>query len=194
MYLPTLTLDKVAEEQNFAPPVSLGAHAAAAIEDPVLAAMADTLVSALEATHSVTGPFFEQVMSAFLTRLLQRLGECRPGPAPAKGGLAAWQLRRAQKLFLAHLARRISLATVAAECGLSTGYFASAFASSTGLPPHRWLVQRRVERAKELLRGSDQAIAIIAAECGFADQAHMTRVFAKAEGSTPARWRRTHRP
>jgi AraC-like DNA-binding protein len=110
-----------------------------------------------------------------------------------KGGLAPWQLRRAQELIAAHVDGDLQVGIIAAQCGLSTGYFQRAFAKSTGQPPHRWLRNRRLERSKELLLGSGLSIAEIALECGFADQAHLTRLFGTAVGMGPGRWRRMNR-
>jgi AraC family transcriptional regulator len=90
----------------------------------------------------------------------------------------------------AHIDGDIGLASVAEECGLSASYFARSFKRSTGKPPHMWLTDRRVDRAKELILKSSLALADVADACGFADQAHFTRVFAANVGTTPSRWRR----
>ena len=81
------------------------------------------------------------------------------------------------------------MAQLAAECNLSPRYFARAFKKSTGMPPHRWLTQRRLARAKDLLASSDLTLTEIATACGFYDQSYFTRVFAKYEGTSPGRWR-----
>ena len=79
---------------------------------------------------------------------------------------------------------------LARVCGLSTKHFSCAFRQSTGLPPHQGLLQRRVEKAKQLLRDSRSPLADVAADCGFADQSHFTRVFTRAVGISPGQWRR----
>ncbi|MGH8209606.1 MAG: helix-turn-helix domain-containing protein [Steroidobacteraceae bacterium] len=104
-------------------------------------------------------------------------------------GLPRWQVRRARDFLAANLATSISTADVAAACGLSRSYFISAFRRATGETPHLCLLRCRVEKAKELLRGP-LAIADIALACGFADQSHLTRVFAKQTGISPGIWRR----
>jgi AraC-like DNA-binding protein len=60
------------------------------------------------------------------------------------------------------------------------------------MPPHRWLMHRRIARAKDLIRRGEDAFAGIALACGFSDQSHLTRAFAKATGLTPGRWRKMH--
>jgi AraC-like DNA-binding protein len=109
---------------------------------------------------------------------------------PPQGGLAPWQLRRAKDILSAHIVGSVSIAQLAAECGLSTCHFARSFRHSTGISPHRWLMHRRVERAMGLLKQSRLPIIEIALSCGFADQSHFTRVFTSMHGSAPGRWRR----
>jgi AraC family transcriptional regulator len=61
------------------------------------------------------------------------------------------------------------------------------------LAPHQWLQQRRIDKAKQLLRADTMALAEVAAACGFADQSHFTRVFTRTLGIGPGHWRRAHR-
>ncbi|WP_232629946.1 helix-turn-helix domain-containing protein [Methylobacterium sp. Leaf118] len=110
---------------------------------------------------------------------------------PARGGLAPWQLKRAQDRMRQALAQTLSLPTVAVACGLSPSHFARAFRCSTGISPHAWLVRQRLARAKDLMRAQDLSLADIALACGFADQSHFTRVFAREEAMSPGRWRRS---
>jgi AraC family transcriptional regulator len=101
----------------------------------------------------------------------------------ARGGLAPWQIRRAYEFIDANLASDPSISDVAEQCGLSSGYFSRAFKRESGFSPHRWLVKRRVERAKELLRGSDLLLAEIAQVCGFVDQVILLAFFRGARGA-----------
>jgi AraC-like DNA-binding protein len=105
------------------------------------------------------------------------------------GGLAPWQLRLARYTINARLEGDLSLEQVAHECRLSVSHFAKAFARSTGISPHRWLMQRRVDVAKDLMLTTDSSLVEISLKCGFSDQSHFTRVFAEATGETPGRWR-----
>ena len=91
---------------------------------------------------------------------------------PARGGLAPWQERRAKELMSTHLGRQVPLAFVAGECRLSVSHFARSFKQCTGKPPHRWLLENRVERAKELLLDDTVSLAEVALDCGFSDQSH----------------------
>jgi AraC family transcriptional regulator len=111
-------------------------------------------------------------------------------PSPVRGGLAPWQERRAKELMSTHLARQIPLALVASECRLSISHFARSFKQCTGKPPHRWLLENRVEQAKKLLLDAELPLAEIALECGFSDQSHFTRVFSRTVGTSPGTWQR----
>jgi AraC family transcriptional regulator len=104
-------------------------------------------------------------------------------------GLAPWQLRRATDFICAHLSGNISLEQLASACDLSVSYFARGFKNGTGLPPHRWLVEMRLEKVKDLLLNTKMPLAEVAVACGFADQSHLTKTFARATGNTPGMWR-----
>jgi AraC family transcriptional regulator len=113
-----------------------------------------------------------------------------PAGAGQSGGLAPCQLGRAMDFMRAHLSGNISLEELASVCDLSVSYFARAFKNGTGVPPHRWLVEMRIEKAKDLLLNTKTPLAEVAAACGFADQCHLTRTFRRATGDTPGAWRR----
>lgn len=104
-------------------------------------------------------------------------------------GLASWQAALAQKLILDQLDTSVLTATLAAACSLSRGHFSRLFKTTFGLPPHKWQRERRLEMAKELLSDPRVALADIAIQCGFNDQAHFTRVFKMMTEQTPAAWR-----
>ncbi|QRY65578.1 helix-turn-helix transcriptional regulator (plasmid) [Ensifer sp. PDNC004] len=104
--------------------------------------------------------------------------------------LAAWQLRRAVEYIDENWGRNIRLEELASLAGLSQSHFSHAFKASTGMAPHQWQINARVERAKELLLKNEASLTTVAAETGFSDQAHFTRVFRKVVGATPAAWKR----
>jgi AraC family transcriptional regulator len=109
---------------------------------------------------------------------------------PVKGGLSSWQERLAKDVIETSLVGGIGLTELASLCGLRTSQFAHGFRRSTGMAPYQWLQQRRVARAKYLLARSHRAsLADIAIACGFADQSHLTRSFARVAGTTPGAWR-----
>jgi transcriptional regulator GlxA family with amidase domain len=114
-------------------------------------------------------------------------------PRALRGGLAPWQERRAKEILDARLDGGVSLATLAGACDLSVRHFSRAFRQSTGQSPHRWLLERRLDRARGLLELSAQSLSEIAAACGFANQSHFTRTFTRAVALSPGAWRRLRR-
>jgi len=88
-----------------------------------------------------------------------------------------------------HLDSEIALEDLAATVHLSAYHFARLFKASTGLPPHQYVIARRIERAKQLLRDDDLSLAQVAARVGFWDQGHFTRHFKRLVGVTPKHFR-----
>lgn len=112
---------------------------------------------------------------------------------PIAGALCHWQERLAKEVIEQCLASGIGLGELARMCGLRTSQFSHAFRRSTGVAPYQWLSHRRIDRAKTLLSDGDTALADVALICGFADQSHLTRSFARMVGATPAAWRASRR-
>lgn len=107
-----------------------------------------------------------------------------------KGGLSPTAARRICEHLEAHLRENVPLATLAAMAGLSIGHFVRAFKQTTGMPPHRYVLRRRIERGRRLLIDTDLPIAQIAGMLGFADHGHFTRHFKRQMGATPGLYRR----
>lgn len=190
-YLPVRTMEELAYEQGLRPVGGLKASAAA-LDDEVMRGLAMSLLPALRRPGIRNTMFLDAIALAFHAHAVCVYGG-RAGRRTGAAGLAPWQLRRIEAFMEAHLGGDPSIHELARECCLSPSYFARAFAQSTGLPPHRWLLKMRVEKAKELLLAGDMDIAQIALACGFFDQSHLSRVFVRWEGCGPGRWRRLHR-
>jgi transcriptional regulator GlxA family with amidase domain len=109
------------------------------------------------------------------------------------GGLAPWRIRRLQAFVEEHLSQAIHIADLSGAVGLSVPHFSRAFGLSFGGPPHLYVIQRRLERARHLMLTSDMALSELAVACGFNDQAHFCRLFRRYTGRTPATWRREWR-
>jgi AraC family transcriptional regulator len=90
-----------------------------------------------------------------------------------------------------HLAEDISVADLADVACLSTFHFTRAFAAAMGVPPHRYVGQRRLESAKAMIATGSASLAEIALDCQFSSQSSFTRAFRRATGMTPAEYRRT---
>jgi AraC family transcriptional regulator len=100
-------------------------------------------------------------------------------------------VRRVLDYVEEHLCDDIAVADLANIACLSIFHFTRAFSSTTGVPPHRYVSQRRLERAKAMIAVEGTSIAETAFACRFASQSSFTRAFRRATGMTPAEYRRT---
>jgi AraC family transcriptional regulator len=114
-----------------------------------------------------------------------------PVPGPR---LTAWQRRRVLDHIETSLAQPLRNRDLAALVGYSEFHFIVAFRNALGAPPHEYLIRRRIERAQQLMVSSELPLCQIAAECGLADQSHLSRLFRRVVGDTPAAWRRNRSP
>ncbi|MCU1715734.1 helix-turn-helix domain-containing protein [Pseudomonas sp. 5P_3.1_Bac2] len=106
-----------------------------------------------------------------------------------RGGLAAHQRRRVQEYIDAHLDSPLSLDDLAQLCALSPYHFARMFQRSCGLPPHRYVLARRLAKARQLLAQPHLSIAQVALDCGFASSSHLHQRFRQAFAATPGQYR-----
>ena len=190
MHFPRSVLNLIAAEMKRGEITSLNLpNLAGSTDDAVMQNLARCLLPAFEHPERANGLFVDHVAVAVLTHMVQSYG-IGTVPKPARGGLAPWQVRRSKEILFARLDGDITLDELARECGLSRSHFARAFKTTTGKPPHRWLMEKRLERAQELLLNSILSLAEIADACGFADQSHFTRSFSVAMGIVPSEWRR----
>lgn len=112
-----------------------------------------------------------------------------PPRAPARGGLAGWQVRRLTQILEGDL-RALTVAQMAREVRLSPKHFSRAFSASMGLSPSHRLIQARVERAAELLTGTDLPVSEIARRVGYRSAPQLTRAFSARYGEPPSSYRR----
>jgi transcriptional regulator of acetoin/glycerol metabolism len=124
--------------------------------------------------------------------LLASMRELAP-PPQTRGGLSPGAMRRVREYVEIHLAESVDLAALAGIAGLSLYHFARAFKHSAGMTPHHYLVQERVDRAKEMLARSDLSLSEIALATGFSDQSHFARHFRQTLGVTPGQFRWSQR-
>jgi transcriptional regulator GlxA family with amidase domain len=110
-----------------------------------------------------------------------------------RGGLAPGALRRVREHIESSLSERIELGELARITGLSECHFSRAFRQSVGVPPHRYVMTRRVEVAANLIEQTNRSLTDIALAVGFADHSHFTRTFARMKRETPGAYRRRHR-
>lgn len=161
------------------------AHPELTFPDPLLSQLMRTLAEEIR-DGDVDRLLADSLIAALVMRVAQRFGAPAPARLPA---LPRPRLRRVLDYIEAHLARDLTLAELAGVACLSPSHFSRAFKQAVGAGPHRYTVQRRVERAKDLLHRTDDTLAGIAAATGFADQSHFTAAFRREVGLTPGRFR-----
>jgi AraC-like DNA-binding protein len=127
--------------------------------DPVVHHLGQTLLSSLEQPHHTLKIFLDHVLHALNCHFAYSYGGMTKSSPKVRGGLSPWQMRRATELLDAHLDGNIALQQVAEACDLSLGHFARAFKKTFRRPPHAWLTERRVEKAKDLMMSSRLSLA-----------------------------------
>jgi len=138
------------------------------------------------------GRLFARSMSdALALQLLRRHSTLCGAERLERLDIPAHRLRAALEYIESHLCEDLSLEAIAAAANVSPFRFARGFRKATGQPPHQYVIGRRLERAKDLLRLTDYGIAEIARRVGFATQSHFTAVFSRRCGLPPRRYRQS---
>jgi AraC-like DNA-binding protein len=122
--------------------------------------------------------------------LVQMVRLNRSDHEPAKGGLSAFDLKRAVGMIESLPEDRPTLADLAKEVGISRFHFCRAFKQSTGMTPHAFIAQRRLAQSANMLRSTNLSATEIAMECGFGSSSHFAIAFKRAFGACPTEFRR----
>jgi AraC-like DNA-binding protein len=187
--IPRATFDQLADDHGADRIVEFAVRPGIAANDPIVLHLGDCLIPAIERHHGTNDQFVDRITTALNIHFARAYGGMHFPPPLVSGGLAPWQLRLARDRINAGLEEDLPLKQIARECRLSAGHFVRAFTRSSGISPRRWLMQRRVDVAKDLMLSTDTSLVEISLKCGFSDQSHFTKVFAEATGATPGRWR-----
>ncbi|QYE34593.1 AraC family transcriptional regulator [Polymorphobacter sp. PAMC 29334] len=190
LYVPRAVLDAAFDDGRSG---DLVIEAGVCVVDPVIAGLVMALGGVFGGSSRPTTLFLDHLGWALAAHCASNFLAARGPVTVPTGQLAPWQLRIAKDLMASRLDGDIRLSEIAAACGLSVKHFARAFQRSTASPPHRWLMQRRIERAESLLLSTTRPLAAIALECGFTDQSHFTTVFRRIVGVPPGAWRHIRR-
>ena len=158
------------------------------LQDPILAPAMQAVCAEVLLGGGSGRKFADAMLAVIGSQLLRLFGEANAAPA---GGITGRQLRLVTDYVDTHLEDDIPVHQLAAIARLSEAHFARAFKQTAGLPPHKYVTDRRLERGKRLLADTTESIAQIAVACGFADQAHFARSFQKAYGSSPSALRKS---
>jgi AraC family transcriptional regulator len=180
-----------------------------AIDDPVIHQLALALKLEIQ-TGCMSGRLYGELLgTALAARLVQNYAVSKPALEFKASGLPQSQLARVIDYMKANLTQDLSILDLATLTGMSESHFSRSFKRSVGISPYQYLMQQRVERAKQLLEqrslalakplpcltaglrqqqkppGTGIAISTIALDCGFANQTHLTKVFRQMTGMTP---------
>lgn len=161
-------------------------------DDLVIAQLTKNILPLATSRNWSTQLAIDQFSLMFGAHLLQTYAGLARLPDVVTRGLAPWQARRAAEVLRSRLDGGVRLSTLARECGMSVSHFTRSFRATFGVSAHGWLVQRRIELAKDLMRTTASPLADVALQCGFSDQAAFNRTFAQIVGVSPGRWRREH--
>jgi AraC family transcriptional regulator len=187
LYLPPDYLSELAAEAGIGPVELIDTFDR---DDPVMFSLGRHVLREIEQGSTAGDRLAGEALAQLVGVQLLREHSARPLPRQSSACLPVWRLRRVTQLVESRLDGELTIAAMAAAAGLSTYHFSRSFKATTGRPPHRYLLERRVERAKELLQDRSQEIVQVALAAGFASQEHMTTVFRRLTGTTPARYRR----
>jgi AraC family transcriptional regulator len=155
-----------------------------AIDDPVIQQLALALKLEIQ-TGCLSGRLYGELLgTALAARLVQNYAVIKPFEFKANG-LSQSQLQRVIDYIKANLTQDLSILDLATLTSMSESHFSRSFKRSVGISPYQYLMQQRVERAKQLLAQRSISISTIAIDCGFANQTHLTKVFRQMTGMTP---------
>lgn len=187
-HVPKAGVDEIAREHGVEAPA---AYRFAICEHDIVLSELTRYVLPFIGSRDWTGSLaLDQFSLIFGAHVLRTYAGLPPLKAKSGGGLAPWQARRVAEMIRETLDGALHLSDLARECGLSVSHFTRAFRKTFGVSPYRWLLERRIDRAKALLAAGDLSLADIAMQSGFSDQTAFTRAFGRIVGDSPARWRR----
>ena len=152
------------------------------------------LKAEMEAGYPNGSLYVDSLAAALAIHLLNRHSSVSPPREHATGGLSGRSLKRVLSYIEDNLGQNLSLPDIANMAGLSISHCKSAFRESVGHPVHRYVIQRRVERARDLLRQGEQSISQVALETGFAHQSHLAYHMRRVLGVTPGSILKSSKP
>lgn len=158
---------------------------------PVVRHLLQSARQTLSPAQASTKHLIDQAISLLDRGSVER--SIRSANGPPSGGLAPWQERRVSELIDKHISLPLPVRTLAASVKLSRCHFCRAFKKARGISPHAYIMQKRVQKAQELMLVTDEPLVRIAQLCGLASQSHLCQTFRRVTGCSPSAWRRLHR-
>lgn len=185
----SMFLQQVAEEALEMNPDRVELMPAFQVRNPQMGQLLRLLQSELHQSARMGRLYVESLANALVVNLLQDHSATQPRIAHYEGGLGDRKLLQVTRYIDNALDQDIKLTDLAQLAEMSQSHFSRLFKQSMGLSPHQYLLQQRVERAKQLLKHTNQSLVEIALACGFDSHSHFTRQFRQITGVTPKAYR-----
>ena len=192
LFLPALPLAETALREIDVDPDTVSLRYEGGFRDPLIERIARAIRAEM-IDPAPAGKMLAETLAAalgvYVVRHYSNLAPASPPLPSSRGALAPRRLRRVTEFIEAHLGDDLNIETLAGEACLSPFHFARAFKAATGTAPHRYLTDRRIERAKALIDEGELTFNRIADVCGFSSQAQFNRSFKRCVGATPGQYR-----
>jgi AraC family transcriptional regulator len=159
------------------------------MRDSHIEAITLMLLKELQQDNSGSRLYIESLANVLAVHLIRQYSAAKPGLPAYEGGLSQHQLRQVLDYVHDALDQDIKLADLAALLNMSQFHFSHQFKQAIGTSPYQYLLQQRVERAKQLLQQTERSIIDIALACGFNSHSHLSKQFRQLTGTTPRQYR-----
>lgn len=158
--------------------------------DPLLESLYTAMLIEVRQPGAASVLYLDSLLEVFLLKLLRDHSIATPRGQRRRETLPVFRLKRVIDFIETHLDQDLTLSELAEVAGGSIFHFSRAFKNALGDPPYRYVLRRRIEQAKLLLRSSDLPLAEVARSCGFQNPARLSKVFSRFVGVSPERYRR----
>jgi AraC family transcriptional regulator len=184
-------MSRVAQDVLGRPISEVCLHDVLNAEDPVITTISDAIVGETKSS-SIGGQIYAEALGIQLSvHLLRNYANIKYRESTNQARLSKRQHGKLIEFMKENLQHQVSIENLAEVTGVGVWTFCRRFKETYGTTPSAYLMEKRIERAKEMLRKSELPIKAVAAECGFSDQSHMTRVFRRKLGLTPGQIRQS---
>lgn len=161
-----------------------------AVLDPLLEQLAMAIATALRDGSVQDGLYVDTLAQMMAVHLARHHSLRSRSTSAAAKPVRTCRMKRLIDFIEENLDRDLSLEAMAAEAEISPLYLPRAFKAAVGQSPHQYVLQRRIQKARGLLTGTDSPIADIALAAGFSSQSHLSNWFRRLVGVSPANYRR----
>jgi AraC family transcriptional regulator len=195
MYVPTQVFGRLVDDYNLSVSPGRSIRYCCGVHDRVISQIGQSVLSEMTSPTAAGRMLVETsslLLAARLAHSYLEAGGIQP-QTPLRPGLDASRLRRVLEYVDEHLTGDITVADLADVACLSIFHFSRAFVATVGLPPHRYVSQRRLESAKAMVAAGRMSIGRIALDSQFSSQSSFNRAFRRATGMTPGAYRRESR-